>query len=319
MKKNNILFYLMAAALSSITCTACQEEEALSAEREAALSFAPTVADISHQESVTRATTNNFFENGDEITIDIKTNRTPAVAQDKTYKYTDGVFNGKDANNIFKFSLDNTYIKTLTARWPSDGTREEGIVLDQRKDEDYQKSDRLIAHSENVNIMPTAEPVPLKFEHEQSRFSFRMAGQNANGLNILSIILELQYDDPNDEKGTTLVPGAFWAHCDKTEKANLILVPGIKISGKSNENPDGFEIVNGRYMIGMAEVGNETTKYTGGIWLKENVTVTLEPNHDYLVTLTPEGYNLIASIDIYGFGQNEGFIGIPSVPKQQND
>lgn len=310
MKKTHIIFSLLIATLGSLACTACQSgEDGTWQESDVTLSLTPSVTNMGKEENITRAATNDFFQTGDKISVDVTTNRAGVAAS--TYLYSlgaDGIFTGD-----FRFSLDNTYIQTLEARWPDDEVRGEGVVLDQRKLEDYQKADRLIAHSENVNIMPTAEPVPLIFTHEQSRFSFRMAGQNANGLNILSVILELQYDDPDDNK-TENIPGAFWAYCDNTEMAKLILVPGIEIKGGSNAG--GFEIVGGRgrYMIGMAEVGNATTKYTGGIWLKQDVNVTLVANTDYLVTLTPEGYDLIATIEIGGFGQDEGYIGVPSKP-----
>lgn len=308
MKKTHIIFSLLVATLGSLACTACQSgEDGTWQESDVALSLHPSVTNMGKQENITRAATNDFFQTGDKISVDVTTNR--AGATPSTYLYSlgaDGIFTGD-----FRFNLDNTYIQTLKARWPDDEVRGEGVVLDQRKLEDYQKADRLIALSENVNIMPTAESVPLIFKHEQSRFSFRMAGQNANGLNILSVILELQYDDPDDGK-TENISGAFWAYCDNTEMAKLILVPGIQI--KSGSNTGDFQIVNDRYMIGMAEVGNATTKYTGGIWLKKDVNVTLAANTDYLVTLTPEGYDLIATIEIHGFGQDEGFIGVPSKP-----
>lgn len=305
MRKNNILYYLMTVVLSSTVCTACQSEDTFSEEGKTELSLAPSVKEIGKQESVTRATTGNFFTPGDKITVDITTNRSGNNKSTSTYTLgSDGIFTGD-----FRFNLDNTYIKTLAARWPSDEIRKgEGIKLDQRELEDYLKADRLKAHSKDVNIMPTAEPVPLVFEHEQSRFSFRMAGQNANGLKIQEIILELQYD----LNGNGNESCAFWGYCDGTEKASLILIPGIEIKGGSNGG--NYQIVNGRYMIGMATVGNDETQYRGGIWLNKDVSVTLAANTDYLVTLTSEGYNLNATIEIHGFGQDEGFVGVPEKP-----
>lgn len=309
MKKTNIIFYVLATAFGSLACTACQgEEDGLSEASNAVLSLSPSVANMGKQESMTRtANTNNFFTAGEKISVDITTNRSGAAKATHTYTLNGkGVFTGD-----FRFNLDNTYIRSLVARWPDDATRNEGIVLDQRDLDEFQKADRLKAESQNANIMPTAEPVPLIFSHEQSRFTFRMAGQNANGLNILSIILELQYNDPIAGKK----PGAFWAYCNNTDMAQLILLPGTEIAGKGDGKNGDYTIVNGRYMIGLAEVGNKDTQYTGGIWLKEDVAVTLKENTDYLVTLTPEGYNLIASIEIHGFGQDEGFIGVPSKPQ----
>lgn len=301
MKRINILHPAI-LALGILALSACQAEDETSpiGGEEAVLAIAPTVAGM-NEESVTRTATNSFFNQGDEITVKITTNRTAATAESYTYKYgTDAIFSSASP---FRFKLDNTYIKNLEALWPKEDIRSQGIVLDQRELEAYQQADRLQALSSSANIMPTAEPVPLIFQHEQSRFTFRMAGQNANGLNILSVILELQYDDGSGQNK----PGAFWAYCDNTETASLILVPGTKIAA----NGAGYQVVDGRYMIGQAEVGNATTKYTGGIWLKEAISVTLEKGTDYLVTLTPEGYNLMANIEIHGFGQDEGYVGIP--------
>lgn len=304
MKKINRL-YPAIIAFCAIALAACQAEDdtaSISGE-ETILSIAPSVADMK-EESVTRTATNNFFKTGDEITVAITTSRSDAEATNHTYKYgTDNIFT---STSPFRFKLDNTYIKDLVAHWPKKEIREGGIVLDQRELEAYQQADRLEAKSENINIMPTAEPVPLIFEHEQSRFSFRMAGQNAHGLNILSVILELQYDDDGNPN-TKNVSGAFWAYCDNTETASLILVPGTEIKADGS----GYQIVGNRYMIGRAEVGNTTTQYTGGIWLDKSTSVTLAAGTDYVVTLTPEGYNLIASIEIHGFGQSEGYVGIP--------
>lgn len=310
MRKNNLLYCLMATALSGVALTACQSDDnAPDFAGETELSFVPTVAEMGSQENLTRvADTKKFFQTGDEITVEITTSRTDATATPYTYKLDDkDTFTGG-----FRFSLDNTYIKTLTAKWPTQEVRSnEGIKLDQRKWEDYQKADRLTAtNSAAQNLMPTVEPVPLTFEHEQSRFTFRMAGQNANGLNIEALILELQCDLPDDKKGK--IPCAFWAYCDSTETASLILVPDIELKG--NNNGGDYTIVNGRYMIGMATVGNAETKYRGGIWLNKDVALTLKKNTDYLVTLTPEGYNLVANITLGGFGQNEGYIGVPSKP-----
>lgn len=310
MKKKQIIYYVLAVTLGNVLCTACQSNNSPidNEDGQSTLSLSPIVSKIGNQESMTRATTNSFFKQGDNISVEVTTSR---GTTDAPYDYTmddKGVFTGG-----FRFNLDNTYITKLTAKWPSEDERTKGVILDQRILEDHQKADYLKAHAENANIMPTGEPLPLTFEHEQSRFTFRMAGQNANGLNILSVILELQYDDPNDETNDN-ISGAFWAYCNNTEIARLILLPGIEIKGSSNTD-HGFQIVDGRYMIGMAEVGNTTTKYTGGIWLSKEVAVTLKSNTDYLVTLTPEGYNLIANIHIGGFGQDEGFIGVPEKPK----
>lgn len=200
MKKNNITTYLIAALLGSIACTACQDEDTFDEK----LSFTPDVQRVSNRENVTRATTGDgFFNPNDQITVSITTSR--GTKETKLYTLNNsGIFTGD-----FHFNLDNTYITDLEAKWPSDQERNKGIKLDQREWDDYQKADRLIT-PKTTNIMPTAEPVPLKFEHKQCRFSFRMAGQNANGLKIQSIVLELQYDDNPDDGINKNTAGAFW-------------------------------------------------------------------------------------------------------------
>lgn len=305
MKRNNI-FYLTITAFALSTLTACQaEDENAVSGGEDTLTFRSSVRDM-NEETLTRTGEKNFFNVGDKISVDITTSRS-SNGSPHTYTYNaSGVFTGD-----FKFNLDNTYITKLVANWPgSDVQNDKKIILDQREDKAFQEADRLQATVDNINIMPTKEPIPLTFEHKQSRFSFRMAGQNANGLNIQSVILELQYDENyginSSPKKTS---GAFWAHCPGGETAELILVPGIIVA--ASDNGGSFIKVGNRFMIGQATVGNESTQYTGGIWLDDQVIVTLEAGKDYVVTLTPEGYNLIATITIGGFGQNEGFVGIP--------
>lgn len=303
MIRNNIL-YLAIATFALSTFTGCQaEEENMASGEEVTLSFSPSVKGM-NEESLTRAVGNTFFKTKDKISVEITTSRNSTALPSMDYTYDDkGVFIGN-----FSFNLDNTYITKLVAKWPTDKVRkDDGIVLDQRDDKAFLQADRLKAETTDVNIMPTAEPIPLIFSHEQSRFSFRLAGQNANGLNIQSIILELQYPDPDNNGNST--PGAFWAHCPGGETAELILVPGTTVAGTNNGG--SLVVVDGRFMIGQAKVGNETTQYTGGIWVNSDVNITLKAGTDYVVTLTPEGYNLIANITIGGFGQNEGYVGIP--------
>lgn len=271
-----------------------------------ALSIVPTVEDATAT-PLTRAT-KMFFNDYDEISVNIKTTR-DAAGTDYTYIYNEGTFSGKD-NKGFFFSLDNTAISELTATWPSAASKEKtGIVLDQRKDKDFQQADELQAEVKACNIMPTAAPLPLIFKHMQSRLTFKMAGQNANGLNIEKLILELEYHVSGEGDSEVTKPGAFWAHCSNNyEYAELILPAGTTISADKVANTT----VNseGRYMIGEATISG-TTNYTGGIWLASDTEVTLKAGYEYIVTLTPEGYNLVANFEIHGFSQDEGYIGIP--------
>lgn len=271
----------------------------------AALSLLPTVEGMQSQ-SLTRAT-NMFFSDKDEISIEITTSlmKLDDAAKSYTYAYDNGTFKGKD-NKGFFFQLDNTSITSLTATWPSkESKKDKGIVLDQRKDADFQQADELEAKVEQCNIMPTAAPLPLIFRHKQSRLTFKLAGQNANGLYIESLILELKYYDADANDN---VAGAFWAHT-RTDNgfAELILPAGTAIKA---ENVDQTVNSGSRYMIGMVTL-NGPTKYTGGIWVDVETKVELEAGYEYIVTLTPEGYNLVASFSIGGFNQDEGYIGIP--------
>lgn len=137
---------------------------------------------------------------------------------------------------IFRFNLDNTSIGKLEALWPSKDVRDEGLITDQRELKDYQKADRLKAQASTINIMPTAEPIPLAFKHEQSRLTFRLAGQNANGLVIKDLILELTY---NSDKLS------FWAYCKADGTAELILPENVQIGSAL---ADGGSMMVGRLL-----------------------------------------------------------------------
>lgn len=299
---------LFSVALLLAACGDTQEPTNLPEDgKGASLNLLPTVEGTENQPLTRGVITNKFFGNDDEISVNITTSRMAQGSdpQKYTYAYKDGTFSGKGGNG-FIFELDNTSITRLVASWPSEESKaEKGIILDQRKDEDFLQADELEAKVEQCNIMPTAAPLPLIFNHTQSRLSFRLAGQNANGLFIKSLILELKYYD-----ATTNTPnkeGAFWAHCNDSELAELILPAKTTIK---SENATSTVNSGERYMIGMVTLGGEKP-YTGGIWLKRTTTVELKAGYEYIVTLTPEGYNLVASFEIHGFGQDEGYIGIP--------
>lgn len=298
---------LLAACLSLTACTDSNEPSNLPEDGKGiALSIAPAVEDV-NSTPLTRAT-KMFFSDNDEISVSITTTATGAAAKDYTYIYTDGTFKGKD-NKGFFFPLDNTAIKELTAIWPTKSTKEKsGIILDQREDKNFQQADELEARITSSNIMPTAAPLPLIFKHTQSRLTFKMAGQNANGLDIESLILELKYRVSGEGDSEVIEAGAFWAHCtEENGNAELILPAGTTIKA---ENATSTVNSDGRYMIGEATITG-ATNYTGGIWLDKNTNVELEAGYEYIVTLTPEGYNLVANFEIHGFNQGEGYIGIP--------
>ena len=129
--------------------------------------------------------------------------------------------------------------------------------------------------------MPTADPVPLVFEHEQSKITFRLAGQNASGLIIKSLLFELKNVDLDDGQGKREV--GFWAYCEGTGTLNAeVIVPAGVVFGPGTN--DGK-----RMKIGLVKVGAEGTTdndYEGIMYIPNSTHIKLQKNHDYLVTLT---------------------------------
>jgi hypothetical protein len=295
MRIQSIIYTTVLLGLTS-SFIGCQSENDSNIDgTEHILSLSPTVQDMAEQ-ALTRGL-NSFFYDGDQIDVNITTSRS-ATIQSFTYTYgaATNIFSGD-----FRFNLDNTSISKLEALWPSKDVRDEGLITDQRELKDYQKADRLKAEASTINIMPTAEPIPLAFKHEQSRLTFRLAGQNANGLVIKDLILELTY---NSDKL------AFWAYCKADGTAELILPENVQIGSPL---ADG-----GRMMVGLVTVAGATANstYRGAIYIPNSTNIQTVASTDYLVTLTPEGYNLTASITIRGFSQDEGHVGIPiQMPK----
>lgn len=292
------LFIYTVAALAISFLSGCQDEnDAIATEGEYALSFSPTVEDMA-QQTLTRSGASSFFNNGDVITVKIKNSR---VTAEESFPYTYSSANNEFTGG-FRFKLDNTYVTELVALWPVEAERTE-IITDQRDIEDYQKADRLKAEGSTENIMPTAEPVPLAFKHEQSRLTFRLAGQNANGLTIKDLILELQADVDNDGMNEET---AFWAYCKADGTAELILPEGVQIGPNISDD--------GRMMVGLVTIASNTSgvpDYQGVIYIPNKTNIKTVASTDYLVTLTPEGYDLTASISINSFSQSEGYVGIP--------
>lgn len=291
--------YIVAAVAGVCLCTACDNNHEPVTEGEKTLVFRPAVAQMD-QQLFTRAT-NSFFNDGDQISVEVIPDK-PASAAGNVYTYTfnpSRIFTGN-----YRFKQDNSYIVSLRALWPSQSERNSGIITDQRKIEDYQKADRLKAEAHSYNILSTAEPVPLSFTHEQSRLTFRIEGQNANGLYIKELLIELEAD-----LGEGMTQAAFWAYCKENGNAELILPAGVKIKPEES----------GRYTIGLATVGSKDTSvndYQGVVYIPGDTDLTLTESTDYVVSLTPQGYDLFAYIGISSFTQSEGHTGIPvQMPK----
>ncbi|MCD8031621.1 MAG: hypothetical protein LUF85_12590 [Bacteroides sp.] len=225
----------------------------------------------------------------------LKSNAISSTSQTYIYEYgADGIFRGKPSG--YFFPLDNTYIDELTAIWPREAIRQQGLVTDQRELDAYRLSDQLIAVASTVGIMPTDAPVPLTFVRETTLLEFQLAGRNVAGLGIVSLILELELD------GST--PTAFWAYCgNENGHAQLILPAGTAI-----EAPDG-------YMIGRIR-GSDGADYT---IIMEATDITLQAGTKYVITLTPRGYDMLGSVGIGGWIQEiESGIAIPFVQPVPN-
>ena len=276
---------------------------------EVQLKLLPSIEKMGEAEIRTRSTSASFFDVGDQITVKVTTSRTSGNTSSHSYSYdANGVFNGD-----FYFRPDMTYITKLEALWPAEGQPGRmDLITDQRKYIDYKQANRLKAEANTENIMPTAAPVPLLFTHEQSRVTFRLAGQNANSLIIKELLLEL-----DDTREGGFGKKGFWAYCgDGTEgleengqgaiNPRLILPAGTQFGPGTTDG--------GRMRVGLVTVGEaglDDNDYRGLIYIPNSTDITLKENTDYLVTLTPEGYDLYATITIGGFSQSEGHVGVP--------
>lgn len=296
------LTYTTMVAAGVFVLAACQNNnDTQVTDNEVLLSFVPTVEDMGTKVITRTSGDDDFFADNDKITVTVNDNR-GGTSDDYIFNRNSGIFTG----NV-RFKLDNTYFPEIKALWPTETERSKGIITDQRKPEDFKKADRLKAQASTDNIMPTAASIPLRFTHEQSKITFRLAGQNANGLDIKELILELQADLNYNGTGTpNPVATAFWAYCESADgNAELILPPGIILQPKVASEP---------YNIGLVTIKSTNPNindYRGSIYLDSSTNLTLEANKDYVVTLTPSGANWYAVISISEFGQNEGYVGIP--------
>lgn len=301
MRLSSLTYTIMVAA-GVFVLAACQNDnDTQVTDNEVLLSFVPTVEDMGTKVITRTSGGNDFFTNDDKITVTVEDSRGGA-SNNYIFNGSEGKFTGG-----VRFKLDNTYFPKIIALWPTEEERNKGIITDQRKAEDFKKSDRLKAQASTDNIMPTAASIPLQFTHEQSKITFRLAGQNANGLDIKELILELQADLNYDGTGTpNPVATAFWAYCESADgNAELILPPDIILKPKVASEP---------YNIGLVTIKStnpNVENYRGSIYLDSSTNLTLEANKDYVVTLTPSGANWYAVISISEFGQNEGYVGIP--------
>lgn len=234
----------------------------------------------------TKLTGNEFFEEGFGIDVSIWATNNASEQKFVYYYGTDGIFRG---NPAYYFTLDDNYIDSLAAVWPTGSVRNDPFMTDQREFENFRRADWMIAKTSERGIMPTDKPVPLNFVRENTMLEFELAGQNTEGLNIESLLIELRSGG---------APVAYWAYCGNPNgHAALILQKGTQLT-----SPD-------QYLIGTMKVGGSSENYT---IIFPQTDITLEAGKRYLVTLTPQGYFMAAYISIGGWnqGDNSG-IGIP--------
>lgn len=225
----------------------------------------------------TRAAGSSFFVAGDQIALAVTDN---GVTGNFTYAYNNGTFTGINPSNTYRFYMDDHAIATIKALWPA--VRPATFVTDQRLDENFKMSDYLSATINNV--MSTPNYVPIEFAHENSKIIFMVTGQNAHGQAITSLVVNV------GEVG-------YWAHPDaSTGFAELIMQPGPVYIYAGN-------------IAGLMTVGG----FQGAVIFDKTETYTLKANTSYIVSLSPRGDNMIASISIGGWWQDENGVGVPII------
>lgn len=298
MKKNNYIGWIICF---SVLLQGCQSEDNLiNNPVKGELELLPYVE--STPDNNTRALGDEFFVTGDKIWVELTTSGGGSTVQTFQYTYgNDRIFRGSPG---YRFSTDDEYIVNLSAKWPGDDVRSQGLITDQRLLENYKRADWISGGQSNAvgGIVPTDAPVPLIFHRENVMLEFELVGQNVTGLNIEELLIELQ--STGDEGGAK----AFWAYCGKPNgHAELILEDGSQILSPDN------------YLIGRIKVTGQSNDFTI-IFPKTNIT--LKGGYRYLVTLTPQGYFMTAFINIAGFATGEGGIAIPfeqPVPDQNGN
>lgn len=248
------------------------------------LSFSPAIEPENEAKTDTRTVGFEFFTEGAEIDVFItESNGNPE--QIFTYTYDGQVFRGDPS---YYFPLDDTYIKQLRAVWPKDDVRQEEYPTDQSEAKDFRLADWMVAEPSHA-IMPAAIPVLLNFKRQNSKLEFELVGQNALGLDILELTVELLAD------GTET---AFKAYCDlSTGRAQVIAKAGTHLKANAGD------------MIGVLKV-------TGDIFytmiFPEDTDLEMAAGTRYLVTLEPQGFSMAAYVTIGTFDrEGENGIGIP--------
>lgn len=277
--------YILSVIFAALILSACSKEEGINTSSDDELTFSATVQDIAGigKQSIGQ----DFFAVGQSIDVSILSSKSGATTQSFVYTYgSDGIFRG---NPGYRFPLDDTYISHLTAVWPSGAIRTQGMITDQRTAENYQLADWISATAATTadGIMPTSAPVPLTFTRENTMLDFELVGQNSEGVDIQSLVIEVHTGDQAQ---------AYWAYCENPNgHAQLILEAGSKLLSPDN------------YLIGRLKA-NPDTDYT---IIFPQTDIVLDAGKRYLVTLTPQGYHMYLYAMIGGWDQGEDGIGIP--------
>lgn len=272
--------YILILPALALLLAACQREadkgRGDAAGRE--LSFSSRIED--EQQMQTRTVDFDFFEEGDRIGVYITESNDPAE-QKFTYSFDANthVFTG---NPAYYFPLDDNYIKQLRAIWPTQESRDEAFPYDQTESKNFRLADWMIAQPEHA-IMPAAIPVLLNFHRENTKLHFELVGQNALGLDIIELTIELQVPQ-RDQSGniTGRTSAAFKAYCDgETGRAQIIAPAETR-----------FLASEGAMICALKVTGD--IYYT--VVFEEGLDFEMKKGERYLITLAPKGYDMVAYV-----------------------
>ncbi len=283
------IIYICAAAWLVFSCSDNAGDNTGGSDGPKGLVLASRVADLTDG---TRAAGTDFFSEGYSIDVTLTTLNDPTEQEFEYVFGSDGLFTGDPP---FYFTMDDSYITNITALWPSQEIRDQGLITDQRELDNFRRADWLTAQATSVNIMPTDAPVPLYFERQNTMIEFEIAGQNAEGIDIEYLIIELQVQD---------TPTAFFAYCgDPNGHAMLILDGTVELASTES------------YLIGRMRVTNNY-EYT---IIFPATDIELDKGKRYLITLTSQGYDVDNFVYIGTFNQDENSgVGIPFVSPDTN-
>lgn len=262
--------------LSVLAFVGCNRDESGPLSEKNELALLPTTKDL----DVTRSSSTSFFANGDQVKLAVTDN---GGNSNYVYSYNNGVFSGINSSNTYYFFMDDQVVHSISVSWPTN--RPSTAITDQRLDANFKMSDYMTATLQNV--LATKEYVPVEFVHENAKVVFVVTGQNANGLAIQSLVVDVNNT-------------GYWAHIDPVTGHGEIIIPPGNVTINANE-------IAGRIAIGGV---------TGSVVFQVSRTYTLVANTSYVVTLSPRGDNVFASVSIGGWYQNENGIGVPLI--QQN-